>query len=246
MVYRSKQSAVCGRCLHVLVLFGCHAYVTLLLRRDFSLSWPRDCSVLAPVEADACVRGVLIDHRCVVDVVDYRRIYICDRAVIEIFATLPVASKEAHTGIPETIVNPAVKANGRSPISRVPNVKVVLESPVSGRPEKSYFRWEDPRSWNPEVAAIAVRPIARHPDVAWLRTDRLHIHRQDRRHNADGNDYAHVSACFCLHWRRSKQKGTSEYQRTEQTGETHKTHLSGVGWACCVSLAQSVARGMRL
>ena len=131
VVYGGKQSAICGRRLHMPILLGGHAHVALLLRSDLGLSWPRRCSAVAAVEADAGVRGVLINHRCVVDVANYRRVHIGDRAVIEIFAALPVATEEAHAGIPETKVNPAVKTNGLSPISSVPNVEVVIEPPSS-------------------------------------------------------------------------------------------------------------------
>ena len=246
VVYRSEQCAVRGRRLHVPILLSRHGYVALLLRSDFSGSWPRHCAAVAAIEADVRVRGVLVDDRCVVHVVDYGRIHIGDRAVIKIFAAPPVASKEPPAGITEAIINPAVETNGRSPVSRVPNVEAIVEPPVSGCPKKSYFRWENPRSWNPEVSVIAVRPIAGLPDVAGARTDRLHVHRQNRRRHAHRYNDAHISACLCLDWWRSKQKGTSQDQRTKQTGDTHKTHLSGVGWAFCISLARAVACGTRL
>src|SRR5262249_134777 len=144
----------------------------------------------------------------------------------------------------KAIINSAVETNSRSPVSRVPNVKIVLEPPVSGRPKESFFGWENPRSWHPEVSIIAVRPIAGLPDVAGPRADRLPINRQNRRRNANGNHNADISACFCFNWRSGKHQGTSEDQRTEQTGDAHKSHLSGVGWALCFP-ARPVARGAR-
>jgi len=198
MVYRGEQSPV-GCCrLHVLVLLRCHAHVTLLLRGNFRRRGPRPRSAIAAVEADACCRGVLVDHRRIVDVVDHCRVYVGDGTVIEIFAAPPVTAIETRTGIPETVINAAVEAHGWSPISRVPNVEAFLESPVSGCPQKSHFRWKDPSARNPEVTVIAVRPVAGYPDVTDARTDWLHVDWEDRWCKTHRNDHAYVPTCFGL------------------------------------------------
>lgn len=196
MVYRSKQGTVgCGR-LHVLVLFSGHSQVPLLLRRDLLRIWTRSCPAPSTIEADAVTARTLVDHRGVINVVDHRGIHVCDRAVIKIFAAAPVAAVEAHAWISETVVNPSIKTNRRSPISRMPKVEAFIERPVSRSPQKTDLRRKYPRAGNPEVTVVAIRPIAWLPDVAGSRTDRLLVHRQDWRGKADRNSDADLCLWF--------------------------------------------------
>src|SRR5215469_474862 len=85
VIYRSEHRTVSGGCLHMLVLLGRHAQVTLLLCRDLLRSWPRGHSAASAVVADAA-GCAFVDHRGVVDIVDDRGVHVCHGAVIEILA----------------------------------------------------------------------------------------------------------------------------------------------------------------
>src|SRR5215469_4654428 len=164
MVDRSFHRAVRARCPLMLSLFGRHRNLLVTSGRRFCLGRTSRSSSRPSIEARAVVRGVIVRDRCVVIVL----------------VASPGAAVKACAGIAESVVNAAIKPNGWSPVTRIPDVEAVYEAPISRRPQQSDFRRQNPSAGNPVIAdVVAVGPIPRHPDVAGSRTDWLGIDRQE-------------------------------------------------------------------
>jgi hypothetical protein len=108
--------------------------------------------------------------------VHHYRVHVRYAGVVVVLLTSPIPTVEAGAGIAESIVNPSIKPNGRTPVTHIPDVEAVHEPPISGRPKEADFRGKDPSSGNPVVARVVdIGPIARHPDVAGFGTNRLRV-----------------------------------------------------------------------
>src|SRR6185312_7978902 len=77
---------------------------------------------------------------------------------IEESTTAPVATLEANTGVAAAVIDTAVEANMRTPVTAVPDVEAFVPPPVSRR-----------------------------PDIPRTGELRLHVHRQRRRRHRDRN-----------------------------------------------------------
>lgn len=131
--------------------------------------------------------GMLVSKRCVIDVTNDRRVNVGDAGVIEIIAAAPVSTVKTGSRIAKTVVNAAVKTYSGAPITRVPEIKAVVEGPVAGSPEQADSRRPDPHSWNPKITLISVGPITGHPNVTTSGTNRLGVNRQRRGTNTNRN-----------------------------------------------------------
>src|SRR5258706_2839773 len=115
MVHGSEQIPIGRRCMLMLDLLAGHRDAMLAGSINFNRSWTSVCATRAAVEAHAIESGVLNDGR-VVRVVDYVDVHVVDVAVVKVAVVAPVA---------------AVKADDRSPVNRIPDVGIILPSPVS-------------------------------------------------------------------------------------------------------------------
>ena len=121
-------------------------------------------------------------HRIVVNVVHHRGIDVRHIAVISESAVIPVRAVIAPACIPKAIVDATIETNVRSPVAGMPPVVAALIIPIRRRPECIHPRRENPRAWNPVIAAArSISPIAGRPvvTVAWNR--RLAVFRKRRR-----------------------------------------------------------------
>ena len=134
MVDRSFHRAVRARCLLMLSLFGRHRNVLVTPGRRFYLGRTSHSSSRPSVEARAVVRGAIVRDRCVVNVVYQGRVHVRDTFVVIVLVASPGPTVKACAGIAESVVNPAIKPNGWSPVTRIPDVEAVYEPPISRRP----------------------------------------------------------------------------------------------------------------
>src|SRR5580704_206749 len=141
------------------------------------------------VEADA-IHFAVVGHCAVIDVVNVVNVDVADAAIVEKVTAAPVAAFEAETAVTEPVINSAIEADVRAPVTGVPEISAVAPAPISGSPEKSDARRDDPRAGNPEISVGAVGPISGRPNVAIARANRLRVHRQRRRSDGDGDSEA--------------------------------------------------------
>jgi hypothetical protein len=78
-------------------------------------------SASAAVVAHA-VHGYVVDHSLVIDV-NIGDVYVVDAAVVEKVSSVPIAASVAGAEISEAVVNAAVEANVRTPVTGVPKVE---------------------------------------------------------------------------------------------------------------------------
>ena len=140
MVDRSFRRAVRARCPLMLRLFGGHRNVLVTPGRRFCLGRTSRSSARPSVKAHPVVRGAIVRDGCVVNVVYHGRVHVRDTFVVIVLVAFPGPAVKACAGIAESVVNPAIKPNGCSPVTRIPNVEAVYEPPIAGRPQQSDFR----------------------------------------------------------------------------------------------------------
>src|SRR6266567_7368523 len=121
-------------------------------------------SAVSAVVADPSV--ALIDHRCVVNVVNHGDVHVVDRAIVEKVSTIPPPAFVTVAKVAVAIIDSAIKAHSRSPITFIKKEPATAPSPIPRSPQKTNFRRQHPRSRNPVVIAEVgvVSPIARRPD----------------------------------------------------------------------------------
>src|SRR5579864_6571217 len=180
-----QQGAIVAGQVFVLRLQAGRLHVAFVRVLAFYLRGPGGRAAIAAIKADAVYSGV-IDHRIVdVGVMDVDYIHIGDRAVVEIVVAAPVSSEESHSGIAKAVINAAVEADMRTPVSRMPDVDSCSPSPISRSPEQAYCRWRNPGAGHPVISFRSPGPITRRPNPSWFGTGRLDVNRQYRRTNAD-------------------------------------------------------------
>jgi len=140
MVDRSFHRAVRARCPLMLRLFGRHRNALVTPGRRFCLGRTSRRSSRPSVEARPVVRGAIVRDRCVVNVAYHGRVHVRDIFVVIVLVASPGPAVKACAGIAESVVNPAIKPNGWSPVTRIPEVEAVYEAPISRRPQESDFR----------------------------------------------------------------------------------------------------------
>jgi hypothetical protein len=113
-----------------------------------------------------------------------------DRAVVVESSMIPVPTLVPESTIPKAIIDAAIEAHRRPPVTRIPQIRASAPAPISRRPQHSNLRWLNPGSRNPVVALVAIGPVARRPQIADLRTIRLLISHQRRR--SDRNRHPHL------------------------------------------------------
>jgi hypothetical protein len=164
--------------------------VTLMLRSHLMTGRSGLDTIVTTIEAYA-VHGDVVDHRSVVDIRDMNGADVDDRSIIEIIVAAPVPALETDTAISEAVVHTAVKPNMRSPIATVPDVDAVGPTPVARRPQHAGRRRLYPCTGHPIVVTVIPSPVARRPDVARRGQRRLHVDRQFRWSDVDGNSDRH-------------------------------------------------------
>jgi hypothetical protein len=91
------------------------------------------CASAWPIEADIVHRSG-VDDRLVVGPSDDSRVHLGDGSVVEEHPVVPIAALVTDAGIPEAIVDAAVIADMRSPISGMPNIMATVIPPITGSP----------------------------------------------------------------------------------------------------------------
>src|SRR5271169_2532049 len=110
----------------------------------------------------------IVSYRPIVNIMYVGNVYVVDRAIVVKIAAVPISAVVTIARVPPSIVNAAIKAYGRSPISRVPQVESSRKAPPARRPQEAHLRRVHPSSRHPVVVAhIRVpSPVPGRPQVA--------------------------------------------------------------------------------
>src|SRR5580700_8995357 len=219
MIHGRELCAVRAGEMFLLLLHSGGADMLIAIRRHFRFRGTCVEAAASAVEAGA-IRFAVVDHRAVVNVV-----HVVDAAIVEEVAAVPVAALVTEAAVAEAIINSAIEADVRAPETGVPEISAVAPAPISGSPEKSDARRDDPGAGNPEVAVGAVGPVARRPNVAIARAERLFVHRERGRSEGDGD-----SETECGRGRRrgggNRHQNEREKQNANDSSVAHDVPLS--------------------
>src|SRR5216683_2413546 len=130
----------------------------------------------------------------------------------------------AHNGHVHVGHRAVVVVGATSPVAAEKADTGVAETVVNAAVEADFG---SPVARSPSVAVQAVSPVAGNPDIARSWADGLHINWQYRRPNPNGDADSNLRSG--LSW--DGQESNGEEQRTDETSDTHDSHLSGVRWA---------------
>jgi hypothetical protein len=113
--------------------------------------------------------------------------------VIEEIPMFPATAVIPLAVVAKTVVNAAIEANLRPPITVIEEKSAVVPSPITRCPQITFFRRQNPRPRNPIIIgyAVVVGPIAGCPEVTISRAKGLLIDRQWGR--ADCDPYANLT-----------------------------------------------------
>ncbi len=145
-------------------------------------------SPIATVIGDA-IHGDMVHYRSAVNIVNAAYIHAIDVPVVIKITTAPVAAFIAVAVVAVTVIDPAIEAYLRTPISGMPEEGRAAPSPVARRPQKADLGGQHPRSGYPEIAFITIRPVTWSPNVARPRAPRLLVHRQRRRRDRHRDEH---------------------------------------------------------
>jgi hypothetical protein len=98
-------------------------------------------------------------------------------SVIGKIPAVPSAADKTDTEETKSVVDAAIVADLRSPITGMPHIKTVAPAPITGRPVHSRLRRRHPGAGNPVVAVRPVGPVTRLPHPSRLGARRLVVNR---------------------------------------------------------------------
>ncbi len=192
VIYGGAQLAVGTGFVKMLVLRPNRPDMPVAVRSLFLASGSRVDSAVAAVIADAVYRRIVVDDCGVVGIMDFRDIDVVHRAVVVEAVTVPAAAFITSAEIAITVIDAAVETDPRAPITLMEKKDGSAPAPIGRRPEKTRFWSQDPGAGNPKVIIITPSPVARRPDIAFLRADGLFVYGQRRGRSADGNADAYA------------------------------------------------------
>src|SRR5579859_35880 len=204
VIFGGQHAAIAAGRLLMLGLHGGGRDMVLVLGRQFPRRGPRRDATGAAVVADIVDRGAVDDRIVDVGVVNHGGVHIGDGGVVVEGAATPFASNKSYAAITEAIINSAVEAHMRSPISSVPEVRASTPAPISGGPEEARRRGDHPRARHPVVSIRPIGPVARRPNVARCRAYRLNIDRQSWRTDVHGDPDGDLRGSFGWNYKSKK------------------------------------------
>ena len=180
MVYVGKLSAISAGNVFILELLTHGRGMSLVTSRQFRRSGSHLEPARSAVEAHTGTTPVFVDG-AIVDVVYHRDVDVVDRAVVVEVTAAPVAALVADTDVSIAIVDAAIEADVRTPVSTVEAVTVIVIAPVAGCPERALIGSLDPYAGYPVVARLRISPVAGGPEIIVAGSLRLIVLRQGRR-----------------------------------------------------------------
>ena len=182
--------------------------VGLLLRCGTRLDAARAAVVADVVFGDMHDRGV-------VGIVNDGRVHVIHIGVVSEVATFPAAAFISKAAVPIAVIDAAVVANLRAPISFIENERVAAPAPITRSPEEAYLGWLNPRAGHPEITTVVKSPVARRPEVTVGGADRLLIDGKRGRSKAHGNADAELGGRTV---RKSKKDNRKQQQANGDRG----------------------------
>jgi hypothetical protein len=133
MVFSGKESLVSARRSLVLKLRRNSRYVLLVRCCLLFRRGPNRRSTAASIEADPCCIRIY-DDGFLIDIGDRNATKIVDRPIVGEDTVVPSAALVSNSAVAEAVIDSAVKADVRSPLSGVPYIDAVPPAPITWCP----------------------------------------------------------------------------------------------------------------
>ena len=159
----------------------------LLVRVSFFLRRRSSTHSTRTIEASAVYRGVVVDHRLVIHIVNLGDVHVVHSPVVVEIVPPPISALITFSTVPIAVIYSAIETDARSPVTVIPYVCPVVPSPVSGCPQVAGRRRKHPCAGNPIIIFIvfAISPVAGRPDIIFAGTNGLHVDWQRRGRNTN-------------------------------------------------------------
>src|SRR5206468_1635816 len=154
----------------------------------------------------------LFVHRVIdVGVMDNVGIHACHSGVVLEGVSAPSSAPVAVSGVAITIINASIKTDSWPPVPLVKRVCAVVPAPPGRGPKQTHGWWRDPDARDPVIIPVTPAPVARSPDIAFNRAERLLIYRQNRRSKINRYVYLSVRGRQRQCEQSSQNKGTESH-----------------------------------
>src|SRR5580765_5411334 len=151
MVCRSPQLRFRASSPRVLRLNGQRGNMSFTCRSLFFRSGARIDPTIAAVVADPVHCGGLVDHGCVVNVVDVGNVHVVYRSVVVELSVLPPATLITLAEVAVAVTDSAIEADLPPPVTLIEDVAISTPTPIGWSPEIARLRSHHPRTWHPVV-----------------------------------------------------------------------------------------------
>src|SRR6202047_1920856 len=156
----------------------------------------------------------------VVGVVDNGGIYMIHVGVIGEVIALPAAAFVSKTPVAEAVIDAAIEAHLRAPISFMEKERTIAPAPITRGPEEAHLWRFYPRTGHPVIAVvIVVGPVTGRPKIAVVGTDGLVVDGKWRRAEANGNANTDLSE-------RTVGKSQQDKRKKQQANRNCSTHFA--------------------
>src|SRR5271157_953450 len=171
----------------MLRLSGCGRDMSLTCRSLVFRPRTRSDPTIAAVVADPVHRGVVVDHRGVVNVVNVGDVYVVHRTVVIKLPVLPTSTLVAFSEVSVAVTDSSVETYLLTPVPVIEDISVAAPTPIGWSPEQTGFRSHHPRTRHPVVIVevVAVSPVPGCPEITVAGTERLLVDGQFRRGKTD-------------------------------------------------------------
>ena len=180
MVYVRELRPVGAGNVFILHLRPHRSGVHLMHRGQFRWSRTHLHSARSAVEAHTRAAATAVADRAVVVVVHDRDVDIVDRAVVIEVPAAPIAALVAEADVAKAVIDAAIVADMRTPVTPIKSIMVMRVAPVAGGPERALVGSFNPHAGNPIVAHRGIAPIAGSPKIIVAGSLRLVIVGQRR------------------------------------------------------------------
>ncbi len=131
------------------------------------------------------IRAIAAAHILLVRMLDLDRPEIVDGLVVGEVPAGPPSAVVAAAAIAIAVIDAAVEADVRPPVTVMEQVGAADPAPPGRGPQHVHLRRLHPGARHPVVIGVGIGPVARGPDIPDLGHRRLHIDRQQRRRDLD-------------------------------------------------------------
>jgi hypothetical protein len=144
-------------------------------------------------------------------------------AVVEEGSVLPASALIAEPGVSESIVDPTVEPDLRTPVPDIPHEGVAAPAPITRSPENPNLGRLHPGARHPVVVVIigVPRPVTRRPQITVAGNNRLLVHGQHGRSDSNGHSKLRERGS----WHRQRHQRKQQWREQQRTNAMNATHF---------------------